>query len=297
MDWKDYEIYITRHFRRLFPSASIRHNVKRIGLISGTSRQIDMLIEQRIAGFDLAIVVDCKYFNKNVDITTVESFLGFLRDLKASKGVLITNRGYSEAAEKRASQDSQDIDLRVINFNDLEEFQNFIAIPYQHADGAIVSAPPGWIIDDSTIPGQFLASLYPAGLSREEAFHTEGFMYVNIWNRHLLEPTIEDLLGIQRANFEQTDDNVRIEMIPTIEREDCRCVMRMTQTAKLDKAKTLEMTLFLEWPDAIIFVVLLTTGDNLSSYREKLEWVGQKLVKVKMVLNSAGLPIDSKLIY
>jgi hypothetical protein len=122
-------------------------------------------------------------------------------------------------------------------------------------------------------------------------------MYVNIWNRHLLEPTIEDLLGIQRANFEQTDDNVRIEIIPTIEREDCRCVMRMTQTAKLDKAKTLEMTLFLEWPDAIIFVVLLTTGDNLSSCREKLEWVGQKLVKVKMVLNSAGLPIDSKLIY
>jgi hypothetical protein len=73
--------------------------------------------------------------------------LGFLRDLKASKGVLITNRGYSEAAEKRASQDSQDIDLRVINFNDLEEFQNFIAIPYQHADGAIVSVPPGWIIE------------------------------------------------------------------------------------------------------------------------------------------------------
>ena len=78
MDWKDYEIYITRHFRRLFPSASIRHNVNRIGLISGASRQIDILIEQRIAGFDLTIVVDCKYFNKNVDITAVESFLSFL---------------------------------------------------------------------------------------------------------------------------------------------------------------------------------------------------------------------------
>lgn len=297
MDWKDYEIYITRHFRRLFPSASIRHNVNRMGLISGASRQIDILIEQRIAGFDLTIVVDCKYFNKNVDITTVESFLSFLRDLKASKGILITNRGYSKAAERRASQDSQDIDLRVINFNDLEEFQNFIAIPYQQADGAIISAPPGWIIDATTVPGRFLASLYPAGLSREEAFHTEGFMYVNIWNRHLLEPTIENLLGIQREKFEQTDENVRIEMITTIEREDCRCALRMTQTEKLDKAKTIELTLFFEWPDAIILVVLLTPDDKLSLYREKLEWVGQKLVKVKMVLNSAGLPIDSNLIY
>jgi L-lysine 2,3-aminomutase len=71
----------------------------------------------------------------------------------------------------------------------------------------------------------------------------------------------------------------------------------MTQTANLDKAKTIELTLFLEWPDVVIFVVLLTSGDKLSLYREKLEWVGQKLVKVKMVLNSAGLPIDSKLIY
>jgi hypothetical protein len=122
-------------------------------------------------------------------------------------------------------------------------------------------------------------------------------MYVNIWNRHLLEPTVEDLLGIQREKLEQTDENVRIEIIPTIERDDCRCVLRMTQTANLDKAKTIELTLFLEWPDVVIFVVLLTSGDKLSLYREKLEWVGQKLVKVKMVLNSAGLPIDSKLIY
>ena len=73
--------------------------------------------------------------------------------------------------------------------------------------------------------------------------------------------------------------------------------MRVTHSAKLEKAKTIELTLFLEWPDAIIFVVLLTVGNKLSIHREKLEWVGQKLVKVKMALNSAGLPIDSKLIY
>jgi hypothetical protein len=53
MNWKDYEIYITRHFQKLFPEASIQHNVSQTGLISDVQRQIDILIEQRIAGFNL----------------------------------------------------------------------------------------------------------------------------------------------------------------------------------------------------------------------------------------------------
>jgi hypothetical protein len=66
MKWKDYEIYITRHFQKLFPDATIQHNVRCLGLISKTPRQIDMLIEQKISGFDIKIIVDCKYFNKKV---------------------------------------------------------------------------------------------------------------------------------------------------------------------------------------------------------------------------------------
>ena len=38
VNWKDYEIYITRHFQRMFPSASIRHDVKRLGIVSKIER-------------------------------------------------------------------------------------------------------------------------------------------------------------------------------------------------------------------------------------------------------------------
>ena len=157
MDWKEYEIYITRHFQKLFPQTSIQHNVHREGLMSKTKRQIDILIEKKVAGFDLSIIVDCKYFNKKVDVKEVESFLSFLQDLKASKGILITNNGYTKAAYNRATYDSQDIELRIINFDDLEKFQGFMAIPYSKSECAIVTSPDGWVVDASP-KGPYVAS-------------------------------------------------------------------------------------------------------------------------------------------
>ena len=153
MSWRDYELYITKHFQKLFPDASISHNVKRKGVVSHTARQIDILIEQAIAGITLTVVVDCKLFNKKVTINHVESFLSFLRDVKASKGILITNVGYTKGANKRAMYDTQDIELRIIDFRDLEKFQAFVAVPYSGSHCAIVSAPDGWIADGRQIAG------------------------------------------------------------------------------------------------------------------------------------------------
>jgi hypothetical protein len=297
MNWKDYEIYITRHFQKLFPEASIKHNVSRTGLISGVQRQIDILIEQRVAGFNLKIIVDCKYFSKKVDVKVVESFLSFLQDLKASKGVLITNKGYSQAAENRANYDTQDIELRIIDFGDLEDFQCFLAIPYQNADCAIVSSPTGWIIDSRTEPSNFLASLYPAGLSRKEGFHNDGFMYVNFFNKHLSKPTLSELLERQSEKINNQYSNVKLEYISTIEREDCICKLRVVDSSKMQDCKTLEYTLFLDFLDVIIFIVLLTPTSKEREYLKKLEWVGQKLIKGKMLYDNIGRPLEPKLIF
>jgi Restriction endonuclease len=295
MNWKNYEIYITRHFQKIFPEASIQHNISRIGLISNVLRQIDILIEQQIAGFNLNIIVDCKYFNKKVDVKVVESFLGFLQDLKASKGILITNKGYSQAAENRANYDTQDIELRIIDFQDLEDFQSFLAIPYQNSDCAIVSAPSGWIIDSRTELNNFLASLYPAGLSRKEGFHLEGFMYINFFNKYLSKPSLCDLLELQSEKLNQQYFNVKLEYIPTIEREDCICKLRVVDSPKMQSCKTLEYTLFLDFQDVIIFIVLLTPTSKEREYLKKLEWVGQKLIRGKMLYDNIGMPLEPKL--
>lgn len=214
MDWKEYEIYITRHFQKLFPETSIQQNVRREGLMSKTDRQIDILIEGKVAGINLSIIVDCKYFNRRGHVKDVESFLSFLRDLKASKGIIITNNGYSQAAYNRATNDSQDIEFRIIDFADLDQFQEFMAIPYSKSECAIVTSPDGWVVDGAPL-GQYAASFYPAGLSQEEAFHTEEFIYLSFSHKDKKWPDLPDLLNKQKTGAENHCKFPKIEYIKT----------------------------------------------------------------------------------
>jgi hypothetical protein len=48
--WKEYEAEIHAHFKEMFPKADISHNVKVTGCHSKVERQIDVPIEDYIAG-------------------------------------------------------------------------------------------------------------------------------------------------------------------------------------------------------------------------------------------------------
>lgn len=292
MSWKEYEIYITRHFQRLFPETSIQHNVRREGLISKTKRQIDILIEGRVAGFDLKIIVDCKYFNKKVDVKEVESFLSFLQDLKASKGILITNNGYSEAAYNRATYDTQDIELRIIDFGDLENFQGFIAIPYSKSECAIVSSPPGWVVDASAGDG-YVASFYPAGLSQAEAFHTAGFIYLAFSHKDKNWPDLPDLLTKQNNRAKSHYSNPKIEYLDTVRREDCLLMLRVIDAVEM--SETIEYTIFLDYPNVIIYLTLLTKRSDEKKCLKKLEWIAEKLIKGNVLFDKSERPINVQL--
>lgn len=289
MNWKEYEIYITRHFKRIFPNASITHNIRRIGLISKTMRQIDILIEEKIAGFHISIIIDCKCFSKKVDVKDVESFLSFLLDLKASKGIMITNVGYSEAAYNRATYDTQDVELRIINFCDLDKFQGFLAIPYSGGHCAVVSAPTGWVIDNNP-KGLYIASIYPAGLSQDEAFHTEGFMYIIFSHKDKNLPDLKSLCKKQDEAISRKYNNPRYEYVSTIKREDCNTLLRILEME--EHPTTIDCTLFLDFTDITIFITLLTPRTKYSDYLKKLEWIGEKLVKGKIIYKIDGNPLS-----
>lgn len=289
MDWKEYEIYITRHFQRLFPEASITHDVHRYGLISKTKRQIDILIEQELAGFNLSIIIDCKYFSKKINIKHVETFLSFLLDLKVSKGIMITNHGYSKAAYNRANYDTQDVELQIMNFEDLEKYQGFIGIPFSGSHCAVVSAPDGWILDNNP-KGPYLASLYPAGLSQEEAFHTEGFIYLSFSNKDANWPDLMHLLNVQEDRIKSHYKNPRYEYIDTIKRKDCNILLRALEADEV--SGTREYSLFLDFPGVILFLNLLAPISKAKSYLKKLEWVGEKLIKGNVIVDRSDEPIS-----
>lgn len=123
MDWKGYEGRIFKKLQEQFPNKSLKKNVKVDGLASKSKRQVDILVVDSLIGHSIHGVVECKYFNKKVNLPVVDAFVGFLLDVGAHIGIMITNKGASEAARNRAKNHSPSIKIDVVNFANWDEWE------------------------------------------------------------------------------------------------------------------------------------------------------------------------------
>lgn len=173
MDWRHYESEIFEKLRRQFPGTELVRDARLEGRISGIQRQIDILVRGQLLDSRPFAVVDCKYFAKRIDISVVESFLGLLADVRAHVGLMITNIGYSEAADRRARNDqTREVNLHVVDWTDMQEKLPTYRVLYFGDLGVRLAIPPGWTLDggQERIPGMASWDLLPSDLSREAAY-------------------------------------------------------------------------------------------------------------------------------
>ena len=304
MDWKEYEARIMSHFRKVYPGASVRRDVKLDGIISQQKRQVDILIEDSVAGLDVRIVVDCKYFSRQLDVTHVESFLGFLGDVRASKGVLITNKGFSPAARNRASYGHQDIDLMVIDLDDLESYQDFCAV---HSDGKyhfLVSAPNGWVVNRMRNNPAFYLGLHPAEFDPPQGFdgesdafslaEDEGFMYFSYWLKNEECPALKDLLEDQKPRIRELYGNADVEYLPGIQRGDCETTLRSIDS--LEAASHVEYMMFFDYSECILSLCCIAPRAEHERYLTELKWTAERIVAAKTKYDSSGKPVGVELV-
>lgn len=109
--WRHYEQQITDRIReRATGPVTITPDTALPGRLSGVDRQIDILVQGSFASVaDATMIVDCKCFSENVDVKDVEAFLGMLEDVDVHLGMLVTTKGYSQAAERRARRVLQEV--------------------------------------------------------------------------------------------------------------------------------------------------------------------------------------------
>jgi hypothetical protein len=112
--------------------ASVTPNATLLGSISGTQRQIDVLVDARWED-DLSrrIIFDAKRRSRKIDVADVEAFEGLMRDVRASRGVLVCTKGHSEAAERRAQQS---IDIRLLSEDEALEIDHAAIDPCSQAN-------------------------------------------------------------------------------------------------------------------------------------------------------------------
>ena len=119
--WRAYESQIYQSLlAEVPPSAEVRFDTTLPGRFSGIERQIDVLVTDIFAGLEKhQMIVDCKCFSRPIDVIHVEAFAGLLDDVNIPLGRLVTNRGFTEAARRRARHVREAV-LEVIEIDDFE---------------------------------------------------------------------------------------------------------------------------------------------------------------------------------
>ncbi len=113
--WRRCESKIFTEFKSRFPADTIEFDQRLLGKLSGARRQVDILVKAQAAGCELIGVFDCKLFRRRVDVKAVDSMVGFMQDVGATFGGIVSTREFSKAAKKRAA--AAGIDLRIIPFD------------------------------------------------------------------------------------------------------------------------------------------------------------------------------------
>ncbi|MDO6427135.1 restriction endonuclease [Thalassotalea sp. 1_MG-2023] len=114
-DWKNFELFV-KDLYSTDGNLLVEHDVTEIGK-SGASRQIDVKVTQRTGFHTYVTLIECKFWKKAVERTTVDIVAASIDDLNASKGVIFTTKGYQQGAETYAK--SKNIDIFVVR--DLRE--------------------------------------------------------------------------------------------------------------------------------------------------------------------------------
>ncbi|MCX4676190.1 restriction endonuclease [Streptomyces sp. NBC_01433] len=100
-DWRGFEEVVTRRVADLDSAATVTHNARLKGRLSGIERQIDVLVTGKLAGTQIKIVFECKRYERSVGLVTVEEFIGKLHDLEADRGALCVFGGITAPALSR----------------------------------------------------------------------------------------------------------------------------------------------------------------------------------------------------
>lgn len=82
--------------------ATVEHDIMLPG--RDGERQVDVLIRTTVASHNLLIVIECRDYASRLGITHLDAFHSKLQDINASKGILVSRRGFSRNAQSKAQR-------------------------------------------------------------------------------------------------------------------------------------------------------------------------------------------------
>lgn len=129
---KSYEDFVEMVYKAILEAERRNGNIghvnlerrKKITSKSGTPAEIDIYWEYTVAGIKHSVAIECRNYNKNVDIPGVRDFARKISDISGLKGLMVTKKGFSQNAINEAKADN--IDLLVIREHVAEDWEGKI---------------------------------------------------------------------------------------------------------------------------------------------------------------------------
>ncbi len=260
--WKEYEENIHHLLKEQHPGTYVKRDFRIRGRYSERQRQIDVLIEGFSGGRKFRQIVECKFYNKKINVKLIESILGFLDDVSADRAIIITNKGYSKSAYKRAHNDPRFIELQICSFEELKEYQGLYALCYRGKNGLAIKAPMGWVTDNSQIGSKSTCNLYLRGKSIAEASKEGDLIMINIYDKSSNEiNNVQEFQKSRNKALKKKHSGVVLSEIDTLSRNDA--------TVLLDKIITpnngMQFSGYLGFENFIVTIDLMITNENESN--------------------------------
>jgi hypothetical protein len=106
---KEYELLVEQIYRELSTDTVIEQNVSLYGVESSSNRQIDLTIRYNIFDMPVLTIVQAKDLSRKADIKIIDEFKSVIRDVRANKGILISNMGFTKKAKDYALKEGIEI--------------------------------------------------------------------------------------------------------------------------------------------------------------------------------------------
>ncbi len=126
-NWLNFEKIIERIYESIAPNAIVKHNDSVKGRDSGIYRQIDVSIRFKEVGSDFLVIVQARDYKKPADVNVIGEFASVVKDVGASKGVLICNAGFTSTAKTMAK--NLGIDLCSAHDAEIKNWRTTLLIP------------------------------------------------------------------------------------------------------------------------------------------------------------------------
>jgi hypothetical protein len=147
--WLVYQKAVAR-LKESYGDCEVLHDHKIVGRHSRVERQVDIWLSTTVGGkHGVTVAVECKCHETTpIAIKDVDAFYGFLDDVGANKGVLISNTGFTDGARKRA--DGSTVELETLTFEEAEEFDwaEYLEVDGCHIPGYWCTGSVHWEFED-----------------------------------------------------------------------------------------------------------------------------------------------------